>query len=179
VGELLDATPDRLRELGLGPAARRRLLAGAELARRYQPAARPARPVDSPRDALAHLGPLRTAASEVLAVLPLDGRLAPLGGLAVVAVGSLTHVSVEAREVFAPAFERRAAAVVLAHNHPSGTSEPSREDVVFTGTMSAAGAVLGIQVLDHIVVARRGYFSFREAGLMGGPTCRAALPRAS
>ena len=76
------------------------------------------------------------------------------------------HVGVAAREVFAPAIRRRAVAIALAHNHPSGDPEPSAEDRAFTRLMSRAGAVLGIQVLDHLVVTRRSYFSFAEAGLL-------------
>ncbi len=76
------------------------------------------------------------------------------------------HVGVTAREVFAPAIQHRAAAIVMAHNHPSGDARPSPEDRAFTDLMARAGAVLSIQVLDHLVVTRRGYFSFAEARLL-------------
>ena len=166
VADLLEATPESLAALGLSKAARRRLLAGAELARRFQPAAHRATPCLTPRQVLPHLEPIRGAATEVLAVLALDAALAPLGGLTRVAEGGLMHVCVAAREVYAPALERRAAAIVLAHNHPSGVPAPSDEDRAFTRHMSQAGALLGIQLLDHLVVARRAYFSFAEAGLL-------------
>lgn len=166
VVQLLEASPAQLAELGLGPATRRRLLAGAELARRFQPATRPPRPLQTPRDCLPHLNSLRAAPSEVLAVLPLDANLGLIGDPARVAEGALMHVGVAAREVFAPAVNRRAAAIVLAHNHPSGAPEPSPEDVEFTRQMARAGALLGIRLLDHLVLARRGYFSFAEAGLL-------------
>lgn len=168
VAELLEASPDQLARLGVKPAARRRLLAGAELARRFQPAVTPPRPVLSARDLLPHLKALRAARSEALGVLSLDVRCGLLGGLAVVAEGGLMHVAVAAREVYAPALELRAAAIVLAHNHPTGIAEPSPEDIAFTRLMGRAGMILGVRLLDHVVVARRAYFSFREAGLWDG-----------
>ena len=162
---LLEASSDQLARLGLKPAARRRLLAGAELARRFQPAVNPSGPVRTARDLLPHLTTLRTARTEALGVLTLDVRCCLLVDLALVAEGGLMHVSVAAREVYAPALERCAAAIVIAHNHPSGIAEPSAEDVSFTQVMGRAGAILGVRLLDHMIVARRGYFSFREAGL--------------
>src|SRR6266487_1213019 len=169
VADLLDASAATLVELGLTRAARRRVLACAELARRFQPAAAPPAACRSPRDFLPHLHPLRRARTELLGVLCLDAGLGLAGGLRVVAGGALTHVAVTAREVYGPALERRAAAIVLVHNHPSGFLTPSEEDLAFTWTMQRAGAMLGVQLLDHLVVARRGYVSLVEAGLMGGP----------
>ena len=167
VADLLEADAGQLDRAGLSAAASRRLLAAAELARRYQPAAVPPCSLERPRHFLPHLGPLRVSPVEVLGVLALDGRLGLLGGLRTVAGGALMHVAVTPREVFAPAVERRAAAIVLAHNHPSGDPGPSPEDRVFTELMARAGALLGIQVLDHLVVTRRAYFSFAEARLLG------------
>jgi DNA repair protein RadC len=86
------------------------------------------------------------------------------------------HIAVTPREVFAPAVERRAAAIVLAHNHPSGDPGPSPEDRLFTQLMARAGAVLGIQLLDHLVVTRRAYFSFAEARLLGSGSSVGAAP---
>jgi DNA repair protein RadC len=166
VPALLEAGAARLAELGLGRPATQRLLAAAELARRFQPATTPTPACGRPQHLLPHLAPLRAAPVEVLGVLSLDARLALLGGLATVAMGGLMHLSVSPREVFAPAIERRAVAIVLAHNHPSGDPGPSPEDRTFTDLMARAGALLGIQVLDHLVVARRAYFSFAEARLI-------------
>jgi DNA repair protein RadC len=164
VATLLDADPGELSRLGLRPAARRRLLAAAELARRFQPVAvPPPGTCERPQDFLPHLGPIRNAPVEVLGVLTLDARVRLVGDLCMVASGGVMHVGVAAREVFAPAIRQRGAAIVLAHNHPSGDPEPSPEDRAFTQLMRRAGAVLGIQVLDHLVVTRRAYFSFREA----------------
>jgi DNA repair protein RadC len=169
VPTLLEADAGQLGRAGLPPAARRRLLAAGELARRFQPAATPpVAPLDRPEHFLPHLAGLRAAPVEMLGVLTLDSRLGLLGDLRSVAGGALMHVSVTPREVFAPAVERRAAAIVLAHNHPSGDPRPSPDDRLFTQLMARAGAVLGIQLLDHLVVTRRAYFSFAQARLLSG-----------
>jgi DNA repair protein RadC len=167
VADVLNAGPGDLARLGLGAAAARRVLVAAELARRFQPLVRDqVGSCDQPRHLLPYLASLRAAPIEVLGVLAFDARLELVDGLCTVAGGALMHVSVTAREVFAPAIARRAAAIVLAHNHPSGDPRPSPEDRAFTDLMARAGALLGIQVLDHLVVARRAYFSFADAGLL-------------
>ena len=85
----------------------------------------------------------------------------------VVAVGSLTACIVHPREAFAPLVRDRAAAVILIHNHPSGDATPSPEDFELTERLAKAGQLLGIAVLDHIVVGKKGYYSFRDAGRIG------------
>lgn len=163
LAELLEARDEDLASFGLAGAARRRLLACAEVARRYQPKAAQPEPITKPGLALAHLGSLRSRDRETLAVLLLDARLS-LIAFEIVAVGAVAHVSVESREVFAPAIAVHASSVVLAHNHPSGDPDPSRQDVDFTRSMVDAGRVLGIDVVDHLIVTRRSYYSFRKAG---------------
>jgi DNA repair protein RadC len=167
VTALLDAGAAQLAQLGLTPAARRRLQAAAELARRFQPVAFPPVPaLNRPKHFLPHLARLRAQPVEVFGILTLNARLVLLDDFCTVAGGALTHVSVAAREVFEPAIACRAAAIVLAHNHPSGDAAPSLEDRQFTQVMVEAGALLGIQVLDHLIVTRRAYFSFVEARLL-------------
>ncbi len=78
--------------------------------------------------------------------------------------GTLTSSLVHPREVFAPALRLRAAAVVVAHNHPSGDPEPSAEDRAATRRLHRAGRLLGVELLDHVVVARNGWCSFLERG---------------
>ena len=68
------------------------------------------------------------------------------------------------REVFADAVADRASGIIVAHNHPSGGLEPSPSDVTITAQLKAAGAIVGIELLDHIIFNRTGYFSFLEEG---------------
>jgi DNA repair protein RadC len=99
-------------------------------------------------------------------VLLLDARLTLLDDFIPVAGGALMHCSVKPREVFAEALARRAAGVVLAHNHPGGDPQPSLENQQFTRTMLDAARLLGIRVLDHVIVTRRSYFGFSEGRLL-------------
>jgi DNA repair protein RadC len=99
-------------------------------------------------------------------VVALDARNRPLSRH-LVAVGTLASCVVHPREVFAPLLRRRAAAAILVHNHPSGDATPSPEDLDLTDRLTRAGQLLGIPVLDHLVIGREGYFSFRDAGRMG------------
>ena len=161
--QLLEADEGELVSLGLARPARRRLLACAEVARRYQPKISQPEPITTPAQALAHLGPLRSRDRETLAVLLLDVRLS-LIAFESIAVGAVADVSVEAREVFAPAVAARASCIVLAHNHPSGNAEPSGQDADFTRAMVEAGRVLNIDVVDHLIVTPRSYYSFRRCG---------------
>ena len=82
----------------------------------------------------------------------------------VVSIGSLDRSPVHPREVFADALADRAAAIIIAHNHPSGGVEPSQSDISITAQLKAAGEILGIELLDHIIFNRADYFSFLEAG---------------
>jgi DNA repair protein RadC len=83
----------------------------------------------------------------------------------VVSIGHLSAALVHPREVFKAAILANAASVAFVHNHPSGDPEPSREDVEITRRLIKAGEILGIPVLDHVVVARRGHASIGERGL--------------
>jgi DNA repair protein RadC len=165
VATLLDVGAAQLATFGLPSAARRRLLTAAELTRRFQPALTLPESLAQPRHLLPHLAELCTKPVEVFGVLLLDARLALLDGFLPVAGGALMHVYVKPREVFAEAIARRAAGVVLAHNHPGGDPQPSPEDHEFTRTMLQAARLLGIKVLDHVIVTRRADFSFSEARL--------------
>ena len=86
--------------------------------------------------------------------------------IADVSTGTLTNTLVHPREVFEPAIRCSAAHIIIAHNHPSGDPAPSAEDHRLTRSLHEAGALLGIPVADHVIVARDGFFSFAEAGLL-------------
>jgi len=80
--------------------------------------------------------------------------------------GTLSQTSIYPREVVKEALARNAAAVILAHNHPSGSPEPSRADEVLTSTLRQALALVDVRVLDHLIVTRTGVLSFAERGLL-------------
>ena len=84
----------------------------------------------------------------------------------IISVGSLNANLVHPREVFEPAVRNIAAQIVLAHNHPSGDPEPSEDDLEITKRLVDAGKLLGIEVIDHIIVVKNDYFSFKDKGLL-------------
>jgi DNA repair protein RadC len=148
-----------VREHGVPPAQAMRLAALWELAERWFPDDRPA--ITSPREAVILLGGLRTAVREQVWVLMLDARHRPIC-CETVAIGSINSSRLVPRDVLAPALRAGAAALVVAHNHPSGDPAPSRADRVVTEALRSAAALIGIPMLDHIIVAARGHHSFRE-----------------
>lgn len=86
--------------------------------------------------------------------------------IAEVSVGSLNASIVHPREVFAEAIKNKAASVVFAHNHPSGDPEPSEDDLLITKRLVESGKILGIEVIDHIIVAKDNFFSFKNKNLL-------------
>jgi len=154
---------------GVGPAKAASLLAALELGRRL--AARRLRIGDAirgPEDIHRHFHPrLRDVPHERFLVVLLDGRHRVQGEV-LTSQGTLTASLVHPREVFRPALREGAAALVVVHNHPSGDPTPSAEDREVTRRLVRAGILLGIPVLDHVVVAERGYVSLREEGEIQG-----------
>jgi len=86
-----------------------------------------------------------------------------------VSIGSLNTTRTHPREVLQPAIVNSALAFILVHNHPSGSLDPSRDDVEFTRTMARAGELMGINLYDHIIVSSRGFVSLKERGLLMRP----------
>lgn len=152
---------------GLGPAKAAELVAVAEIARRALAQQISAQPVfDAPQKVKDFLAlALAGREQEVFAVLFLDGQHRLLE-LQEMFRGTLTQTSVYPREVVKAALARNAAAVVLAHNHPSGVAEPSRADEYLTATLKSALALVEVRVLDHIVVGRGQVVSLAERGLL-------------
>ena len=167
-GLLHTAAEDLRRVKGLGGAAKRaELLAVMELARRAMAQQLAEREVFGSPDAVKHYLQLHLAhkSHEVFAVLFLDAqnRLIAMEELF---RGTLTQTSVYPREVVRRALEREAASVVLAHNHPSGTVQPSRADEALTQTLKSALALIDVRVLDHVIVAPGDALSMAEKGLL-------------
>ncbi len=168
VAGLLHSGADALKSVkGLGPAKRAELLAVVELARRALAQELQERAMfDSPQ-AVAHYLQLHLGHKphEVFAVLFLDSQHRLLA-LEELFRGTLSQTSVYPREVVLRALHHHAAAVVLAHNHPSGATEPSRADESLTQTLKAALALVDVRVLDHFVVTAGGCRSMAEMGLV-------------
>ncbi|MES2187352.1 MAG: DNA repair protein RadC [Pseudomonadota bacterium] len=169
VAGLLHTTAEDLKQVkGLGgPAKRAELVAVLELSRRaLAQRLREREVIDSPQAVRDYLQlQLAARAHEVFAVLFLDAqhRLITLEEMF---RGTLTQTSVYPREVVLRALHHHAAAVVLAHNHPSGSVQPSRADEALTQTLKAALALVDVRVLDHIIVAAGQSLSMAERGLV-------------
>jgi DNA repair protein RadC len=144
---------------GLGPARAAALCAAFELARRVLCPAR--RKVRAPADVLPLLDRFSDRDQEHFLVINLNGAH-EVTALRTVSVGLVNRTMVHPREVFAHAIAERASAVILAHNHPSGSVDPSAEDHDITRRLLAAGETLGIPVLDHVIFSTGGYWSFLE-----------------
>lgn len=152
---------------GIGPAVAARVLAALELGRRMARESAAERPrIQGPADVYDLCAPaLRDLRQEEFRVLLLNTQHAVVREL-VVTRGTLDASVVHPREVFRSAISESAAAVILVHNHPSGDPAPSREDRDVTDQLVAAGLVIGIPVIDHVVVGDGHYVSFVEMGLL-------------
>lgn len=102
---------------------------------------------------------------EELHVLYLNSRQFLLGE-ELVSLGTVNAVEARVREVVAPALELNSAGIILLHNHPSGSASPSDADIAYTKEVAKACALLNIQLLDHLIIAEKSYFSFVEGGLL-------------
>jgi DNA repair protein RadC len=169
IAGLLNTTADDLKSFkGLGgPAKRAELVAVLELARRAMAQQLREREVFGSPGAVKHYLQLHLSGKEheVFAVLFLDAQNRLLA-MEELFRGTLTQTSVYPREVVLRALKHNAAGVVLAHNHPSGTVQPSRADEALTQTLKAALALVDVRVLDHVVVAQGEALSMAEKGLL-------------
>jgi DNA repair protein RadC len=166
-GLLRTGRDDLLRIRGVGDARAAQVLAAIEIGRRVL-ATRPRErlQVVSPRDAANYLMPEFSARPvEQFGLLMLDTRHRVIR-TAVLTIGSLDATAVHPREVFRQALLASASAVVMFHNHPSGDPQPSGEDVDLTRRMIAAGQLMGIQVIDHVVLGDGRYCSLKECGYL-------------
>ncbi len=160
------ASLDELFGEGVGLARASAVVSAFELSRRVARAAVGKRPVlQTARDADAFLRPrLAHLPREVFSLTLLDVRLRVLRELTV-ASGTGWACAVHPRDVLGPAVREKAAAVLFAHNHPSGDVEPSTDDRTLTARLIAACELLGLRAVDHLVLGADGYSSFRELGL--------------
>jgi DNA repair protein RadC len=152
---------------GMGRAKAARVLAALELGARVATEGQPRGPsFHTPADSARYLVPrYGSRPVETFGLLALDVRHR-LRHEAVISVGCLTSSVVHPREVFQAAVVARAAALILFHNHPSGDPEPSAEDLALTRRLAAAGALMGIEILDHLVLGATGFVSLKERGAL-------------
>jgi DNA repair protein RadC len=152
---------------GIGIAKAAQIKAAVELARRVEGYAEAAdkTPLNTP-EAIANLviGRLKDKKKEYFLAILLDTRN-QLIKVAEISIGSLDSSIVHPREVFKEAISASAAAVIFVHNHPSGDTEASEDDIALTERLVQAGEIVGIEVLDHIIIGGKNYNSLKRLGL--------------
>lgn len=119
--------------------------------------------ISSPEAALDQLGDIRNQKKEYFVALYLNARN-ELIHKEIISIGILTRSLVHPREVFAPALTHSAASILIAHNHPSGDTSPSEDDLVVTKRLREAGELLGIALYDHLIVTKDSHCSLRQVG---------------
>ena len=161
-GQLTDQDLASVR--GIGESKASQILACFELGRRYYRTGESVK-ISSPQDVLPQVAFLSGQKQEHFVCITLNGANEVIA-TRTVTVGLLNHSLVHPREVFADAISDRAASVICVHNHPSNTLEPSSQDIAITRQLADAGELLGIKVLDHVIVAKSGFVSMKERGLL-------------
>lgn len=167
IEQLSQVSCEQLRNIkGIGPAKAAVLLAIVELSRRMSTRKQETYSVSSPehvRDLL--LDRFRYEEKERFFSVILNTKNRVIG-IEEISVGSLNSSIVHPREVFKSAVRKSAAAIIVAHNHPSGDPTPSREDVEVTRRLCEAGRLLGVELLDHVIFGDREILSLKQKGLM-------------
>ena len=148
---------------GVGLAKASQILSGFELARRY--IIKDTVTITEPEHVLPLLSNIIDKQQEHFMCISLNGANEVIEKR-LITVGLLNNCQVHPREVFADVITDRAASVIFAHNHPSGELHPSKSDLKFQEQLSEAGKILGINIIDHIIVSKKGYYSFQEQGLI-------------
>jgi DNA repair protein RadC len=158
-------TVDSLRHIhGLGKVKATQILACLELSSRYILSSR-AVSIIAPEDLLSRLAGLKFEQQEHFVVVTLNSANYVIN-VHDVTSGLVNRAPIAPREAFAKAIEDRAVSVILAHNHPEGAIEPSPSDHEVTRKVKAAGQIVGVPLLDHIIFNRKGYYSFLENGML-------------
>ncbi|MBO4902540.1 MAG: DNA repair protein RadC [Lachnospiraceae bacterium] len=158
---------DLMRLKGIGVVKAMRLKCVAELSKRIHVTKKPEKSVFSSPKEIAdyYMESLRHLYREQLIAVFFDG-----GGRflcdEVISVGCVNHTLISAREVFISALKAQAVYLMLLHNHPSGNATPSQDDILMTENIRAAGEMLHIPLLDHLIIGDREYVSFKESGLL-------------
>ncbi|MFA6136303.1 MAG: DNA repair protein RadC [Candidatus Paceibacterota bacterium] len=149
---------------GLGSAKACEIVACFELGRRLLKGKKSVL-ILSPQEVWHELRDIRNNKKEHFVVFYLDTRNQEIKRK-IISIGTLNANLVHPREVFEPAVKYSAAQIIVAHNHPSGDTDPSQEDMDITKRLVETGKILDIEVLDHVIVSKTGYFSFKEKKLI-------------
>lgn len=147
---------------GFGPRKAAAILAAIELGRRLSNVS-DNRFMLNPKSVWLALADIRDRRKEHCVAFYLDGRH-QLIKQEVISIGTVNASLVHPREVFEPAIRYLASQVIVAHNHPSNQLEPSADDILMTERLIEAGKILGIELVDHVIVGRQGYYSLKSAG---------------
>jgi len=148
---------------GLGIAKASQILASIELSKRYL--IRSNKRITDAKDVYDELKSFSSKSQEHFLTITLDGA-SHIINTRTVFIGTLNQSLVHPREVFADAIADRAAGIIIAHNHPSGTLEASRADVQITQRLKEVSKLVGIELLDHVILSKHGYYSFSDEGLL-------------
>lgn len=148
---------------GMGLAKAAQILSAFELARRHL--IKDTVKITGAQDVIPLLVDIADKKQEHFVCISLNGAHEVIKKR-IVTIGLVDRSQVHPREVYADVISDRAAAVIFAHNHPSGDLKPSNSDLKIHEQLTEAGKILGIRILDHLIVTRKGYYSFQEAGLI-------------
>ncbi len=148
---------------GLGLAKASQILASIELSKRYL--IRSNKRITSASDVYEELKSFGSKSQEHFLTITLDGA-SHIINTRTVFIGTLNQSLVHPREVFADAIADRAAGIIIAHNHPSGTLEASRADIAITQRLKEVSKLVGIELLDHVILSKHGFYSFSDEGLL-------------
>jgi DNA repair protein RadC len=121
--------------------------------------------ITTPYECLPVLTPIRDSVQEHFVCISLNGAGTVIN-TRIITIGLLNHSLVHPRETFRGAIIDNAHSIIIAHNHPSGSLDPSPQDIAITTQLKEAGNIIGIPVIDHIIVTKEGYVSMRERGLI-------------
>jgi DNA repair protein RadC len=166
--EIASASVERFASVaGIGPATACRLRAAVELGKRISRATRgELKVIRSPEDAACLLmDEMKHLDREHFKVILLDSKNSVIS-IETVSIGTVNASIVHPREVLKPALMKSATSLILVHNHPTGHTSPSREDILLTRRFEKCGRILGIEVVDHIIIGDGSYESLKEGGYL-------------
>ena len=164
---IAEGTPDKFKRYhGISDVKASQLMAISELSKRISAFKNEKIKISSPNDAaVVMMEEMRYYKKEYFKIILLDTKNNIIK-VSEISIGSLNSSIVHPREVFSEAIMNSSSSIILVHNHPSGESEPSHEDIVLTNRLVECGKIIGIKIIDHIIIGDGIFFSFKEEGLI-------------